>query len=46
MGYKLARLLIVMPLSRGLIGLAHLGREQIEPTRFAMDGEQAKQATQ
>jgi hypothetical protein len=45
MGYKLVRLLIVMPLSRGLMGLAHLGREQIKPTRFAMADEQAKQAT-
>jgi hypothetical protein len=35
MRYKLVRLLIVMPLGRGLMDMAHLGRQQIESTRFA-----------
>jgi hypothetical protein len=32
---KLVRLSILMLLSRGLMGMAHLGRQQIKSTRFA-----------
>jgi hypothetical protein len=35
MRYKLGRLLIVMPLGRGLMAMAHLGQQQIESTQFA-----------
>ena len=35
MRYKLVILLVVMPLGRGLMDMAHLGQQHIESTRFA-----------
>jgi hypothetical protein len=37
--YKLVRLLIAMSWGWGYMDLAHLGRQQVEPTRFAKAGE-------